>query len=473
MNNCKVVHETIIKDIVDVLMDIKDTDEIQYALGKSKSFKSISSASANLICVFPVLVDRSIGIERAQMIAKAYERKAVAMLQMLFSAFSISDAENAQEYIRQFHTNLKVDDKITIDRFVDAVDQWASKLDESSGIDTSRDIINAVKEDLKNLNYYLQSYDSMNDTPISAYKVVPEASYGRYGTSRVICEAPGDNNRNRNNGGRGGNNERTTNINRNENITRNINTTNTTTNINRSIPDVTTMKKNSAEYYSKQILDTDIKKSNELMPTLMAISFLKQTEDGSDLCKVSEAVIGVKAKMYPVNPDDIIDRLSSMNKDKNGLNNFIRASTREISFWKDFIFAIDRAKLDAIAGSNRGSSSKIWKLLQRRALKSRIRRNFRMENDATAITSLALSQETAEALMIQSNMNIENDGMAHRMMEAWNLMSICIVDEALEIAKFIYDTGDDMYESLSFNALERDSSDATYKRVVNLITKMR
>ena len=46
-----------------------------------------------------------------------------------------------------------------------------------------------------------------------------------------------------------------------------------------------------------------------------------------------------------------------------------------------------------------------------------------------------------------------------------------VVDETIEVAKFLFD-GDDTYETLSFNNLERESGDGMYKKVLNLMTKM-
>lgn len=491
MNPCKAIHETIIKDVVDILTDVKDMDEMQFALGKNKSFKSLSSATANLICVFPVVVDRSMSIETAQMATKAYERDAVAMLQMLFSAFTITDAKNAQEYLSRFHTNMNLSAGMTMDNFVNMVDQIADRLDESSGISLDRDIYDVVKEDIKNLCFYLEDYDSINDIPISSYKVMPKSRIFRETT--VINEA-GKNKKHYNSNkrrGKGGYNHsgggRTNNttsgswnansqpqhIIRDQNITNRYEgeVTEKRININKTSSDQ--LMKNMSDYYKTQILDTDIKKSNELMPTLMVINFLVPTDDGSDVVNVNNAVIGVKAKMYPADPSDIVERIASKNRDNNGLNNFIRATTREISFWRDFVFAIDKAKIDALSTSRRGSSSPIWKLLERRALKSRVRRTLRSVNDATAITALAISKNTVEALKISENINIEDPRIARTTMDSFNLMEICIMDEALEIGKFIKDTGDDMYEEISFSSLERESSDGTYKKVVNLMTKMR
>lgn len=208
------------------------------------------------------------------------------------------------------------------------------------------------------------------------------------------------------------------------------------------------------------------------MPTMMIINFCNRDAADKGVAVVQTSIIGVKVKMYPVDSRDIVERLVSKNKDGNGLNMFIRATTREISFWKDFIFAIEKAKLDALSSSRRGSTSPMWKLLERRAVKSRIRRSFRFTNDATAITMLTINSNTAEFLK-KNGVAIEDERVARHLMEAFNLMGIVVVDEAMEAAKFIYDTGNDVFETITFGSLEREASDTTYKKVVNLMTKMR
>ena len=57
-------------------------------------------------------------------------------------------------------------------------------------------------------------------------------------------------------------------------------------------------------------------------------------------------------------------------------------------------------------------------------------------------------------------------------MEAYNLMNITIADESLEIAKFLYDDGDGIFEALSFDGLEKESKDSSYKKIVNLMSKI-
>ena len=464
-NDCRVVHETIIKDIVDVLTDVKDLDEIQFELGKNKSFKSIASASSNLTLVFPVVVSSDMDITSAMMISKAIERKCVAMLQMLFSAFTINDAENAIEYISKFHTNMKMTDRMDFDSFVSYVDDFAKKLDESSPIVVDNSKYDAIREDMKkNMSFYIDM-NCINEFSINDFSVMPATIAG---SRTVIKEAKGDwfnklNDDQKNAVADFGDALGKA-------VAQYVNKDRKSHNSGSS-KDIADAMKNRAEFYGKQIMPSDIKKANELMPTTMVINFVTPGKDGGEAIQTS-AVIGVKAKMYPVTSMDIIDRLKSKNKDNNAFNNFIRATTREISFWKDFVFAIEKAKLDALSSSRRGSSSSIWKLLERRALKSRIRRNFRMTNDATAITTLVLSQNEVEYLLKNENMDMMNPYTARSIMESFNLMGISVVDESIEVARFIFDTGDDDYEALTFSALERESSDSTYKRVVNLMTKM-
>jgi hypothetical protein len=121
--------------------------------------------------------------------------------------------------------------------------------------------------------------------------------------------------------------------------------------------------------------------------------------------------------------------------------------------------------------SRRGSSSKLWKLLERRALKSRVRRSLSMVNDATAITTLCITQEEVEYLKKTRYINVEDPRIITAIMDAYNLMGFVIVDDSLEIAKLLYDDGEGQYEVITYSGLEREQRDNT-KKIVNLMSKM-
>ena len=81
-NDCRVLHETVVKDIMDLFDLIRDTD-LEDIIDSSKrnpySKTSLAKLTDNLVCVFPVMVSSSLSIDSAVMIMKAIERKAAVM----------------------------------------------------------------------------------------------------------------------------------------------------------------------------------------------------------------------------------------------------------------------------------------------------------------------------------------------------------------------------------------------------------
>ena len=55
MNDCRQLHETVVKDIVDVISDIKNFDQIDW-INNRNSTGSIAKRASNLVLVFPVIV---------------------------------------------------------------------------------------------------------------------------------------------------------------------------------------------------------------------------------------------------------------------------------------------------------------------------------------------------------------------------------------------------------------------------------
>ena len=477
--NSHMIHETVIRDIIDVISDVKDSDNIAGLFGRKRSFRSVASATSNLTLVFPVICSNNISIENASMIAKATERKAVSLLQILFSAMSVDAVEDGIEYVKKFHTNLKMDSDISVDAFVDLVDTYVAK-NESAVV--NRGMYDAVIRDLRNINNVLP--ESISENSIADYSILP--NFISNGELRVVKEAKskGGTHNTKNvytdrsvrdntfNSDNHSDNRRLTYIDQ-----RNLSPANTTqTRYNYTYSDDSQRAKNMADARDKannllrnQLISSDVKKANELVPTMMIVNFVNMYEDNP---VAQNMVIGVKAKLYPVDSVDVLNRIVIKNKDKNKLFGLVRATTREISFCRDFLFAIDKAKIDALSQSKRGSSSKLWKILERRSLKSKVRRSLGQVNDASAISTLVISQEEVEYLKKTENIDLEKPNVMRPIMESYNLMGVCIVDEAAETAKFMYDTGDDIYEVLSFNHLERENNNGLDRKVVNLMTKM-
>lgn len=558
------IHETVLKDVIDLYNDISalsDTDlgEMLRKHKNSAGIKSIARASNDLICVFPVLSSRNISIDVQAMISKAIEKNCVAMLQMLFSANQLTDATQAKDYIALFHSNinksakaLDLDDVIQLADMIginDAAIQVGGKVDYA--------VVEQVRKDMKNLNFYMES--NINSKSIAegfSCKLDPDGQYVVEVATRQLKEAASMEpdyddilNQNvsdprddiiRNLNDRINKDYRLMNVARREiqakdsiiasqnadiaNLTKRrdsaqaeldakrtqLNKVKGETerglrakdsqiaNLEREIGQLqkkyddaeravkqstieknkmeiakgaNQMRKDSADFFSKQVLNTEYKKANELMPTLMVINFKSKVGDGYEI--VDSVIIGVKAKLYPMSSEDIITHVVAKAKDANWVQKFIKASTREISFFKDFLFAIDKAKIDALSLSKKGSANKMWKVLERRASKSKWNRLMaKATNDSTAITTLVMSQNEIDYIKKEFHIDISDVYNTRILMESYNLLGICIVDESLEIAKFMWDTGEDLWETVAFSNLERESNDNTYKKVVNLMTKV-
>lgn len=427
MNDIKTIHETIIKDIVGVITDVSNSEHLP-GIFSNKSYKSVAQAAEKLTLVFPVFVTTDVPVENAVMVSRAIERKAVTMMQMLFSAISITDAKDAVDYVSRFHGNLDTDD-ITVDEFIYGIEKVAANHESAIEKAKINAATQALKESLKYINYELP--DAVNEVSLNDYKVFNKAD--GIMVSKIMQEAP--------------------------TITKNYKASDLR-NLAAGTKDVNTIER-------ERVFATDIRKANELVPTMMVINFYS-----SDFETSVNAVIGIKAKLYPIDTKDVIDRIMLKNKDNQGLQNFIKATTREISFWKDFVFAIDKAKIDALSSAKRGSSSKIWKVLERRATKSTIKRFMGLSNDASAISTLCISRDAAETLKKDYRIDVDKANVIRPIMESYNLMCFSIIDEGMETVKFIFDTGDDNYETLSFTHLEREAADGNYKKVINLMTKL-
>ena len=490
-------HESVVRDIVDVLTSLKDYDEVQFINNAkaNRSFKSITSATKDLILTFPVMVSSDIEPDNAIMIAKAHEKKMASLLHILFTAISVENNEDVFDYVKKFHSNIGSING-TLDDYVESLDKLASTFGESydQTLKIDKAVLNTVLEDLKESNYVLP--DDTKEASLESFKIIPGYRTGM--NDMIIQEDKKSKNVNvntnisisnsendatmvsdyenmPNHGGISDNEYRRAKARLDQVNGYNKNNNNYGGRIAyksgfSNDKDYADYLKNMTDYHGKVILNNEYKKANELQPTMMVVNFMRHSEENGD--HINTAVIGIKAKIYPVSSIDICNRISSKLDDKNVLTNFVRATTNEIAFFRDFLFAIDKAKIDAVSYSNKATSNKLWKVLERRSQKSKFRRSLKMYNDATAISTLVLSENDVEYLKKVNNVDILNVGKARKILDAYNFMCICILNQSTEVASILYDTGDDTYEMIPFSGLEREASDNSYKKMVNLLSKV-
>ena len=205
----------------------------------------------------------------------------------------------------------------------------------------------------------------------------------------------------------------------------------------------------------------------------MIINFVTQA-DGRDNEIVNTAVIGVKCVIHYVPSSEMMNRMVLKNTDRRGLLNFIRATTGEIQFFRDFLFAIDRAKIDAVAKTSKGSNSRIWKMLEIRANRAKMNATARADNAAcAAITMLVLSKAEVDIIKQSYRLDLSKASTMLSVMKGYNFIGVAVIDEVNEKVDFLYDDGTKNFETISFMSLEREQGAGEYKKMINTLVKGR
>ena len=490
--NPKMLHETVLRDIVTLISSgyrqYDDYGDLTlWGKGSKHSFRSITKATSNLILTFPILASDLVDLDAAVMLCKSHERKCAAMMHMLFSALSYSsESENVYDYLKQFHKNIDFDeDDMNLDNFNSTMDDIADAAEESANPiylsnQFNMQFLNEVQQDMRNLDYVREAtinpaigslWDShilLNEAKNKSYRYSqPTIDYLKQNDPEALRNMIHDRNEARRVEGLEND------IKKLEDQLKNTpKGSSTTTKVNeypwqKNYADKMSGMEKATKMAQNPWVTTDIQKANELLPTMLVINFYTPNTN-----EPITAAIGIKAKVYQIPSDQLMARLLVRNRDNQGFLNFLRATTRETSFIKDFALAVDKAKIDALSSTHRGSDSKIWKLLERRAVKSKIRRGLGMKNDATAITTIAITQNEIESMKKEYNTDLMRVPVLKPIMDAYNLMGFVTIDSEIEAMRFFYDDGSNNFDTLSFSSLERDAKDSGYKKVINLMTKM-
>lgn len=504
-------------------------------VGNKYSYSSAAKAASNLIAVFPTICSSSISADTAYIISKAVERKAFVILQLALTAANITDMRDGIEYLRQFHQNLKTnssaeDYMMALDKFADAnggsyaADRQEMRkflrMEESTGIlpldnikETSINdfmiremgfggieimgrIVSEAKHE-KRYNAGSTSNDMYDDHSTNQYSTTNHNYNSKYDYSNDDYKEMLKNEKDKSKYQADREKDERDNAKEREKRRKEFDTSRQSTaeyerdrakirkdreqyefdrareedrmkDLRRQQDDA---RKSSVVNYIKPpsaLRDQDVKKMNELVPMIMTVSF-KNTQTGGDV----NFIIGIKSKCIKANSDEIIKKIYNNNQDGKGLVNFIRATTGEIKFVKDLLLGLDQNKQDVIAASKRGSNEEIWNTLKIRAQNAKMYLRQGAVNYASAITTVVISQEDADYMYKTMNIDINNPHTALQFMKAYNLLGFCIVDDTVEEAKFLWDDGDPRFESVSYTMLEREEKDQSYKKVVNLLAKMR
>lgn len=465
----------------DFLKKIKEKDEEKNSKNKIPYLKgSISNYSKNLIMTFPAMCDNSLSPSTASMLSRANERNIVTMLQLLFSSAQFNGTDGV-EVLSTVHKNINTN--MSLDDYIDALDSIAQSAEsykknaESYTTNESASIKRLLIEMQNQLKIPQKSFpvESFSEKSLNEYSVhnihgrivVKEESEEEkininYSDKDIKAMNAGDLERAR----------QELQIKQMQKNMKNDAKKDARDTVSQDIKLQNMKHQNSTfatDVVSKQLLDSDVKKANEMVPTLMIVRYNELDSDGK-IFEQKPFVAGVKSRLISVDSSDIVERLIVKNKTKIDFLNFIRATTGEIKFVKDFLLCINQAKINAKNSVKKGPAAKMWDVLENRSIKNNWNKLKRRGNDASAITTLIINQETVNIMKKEFDFDLEQVKNARMILEAYNLLGIIIADESIDVAKFLY-AGNDTWEQQAYSYLEKESNDNSYKKVINLLNK--
>lgn len=375
-------------DVIQSVMRIGK--EVNKRLTVTPGNASISRIARNAILEYPVIISKSLDFQEATMISKALERQYTSYVRLAMSLDDkLASGESKFDYIKKFHNQ---NNKLL--NFGESEDLLNEKYatGDVSGINRFRYQVN---QDNRNREFererfeYQKSQDKIkNDLEREKLKAQSKNPVGRFGR---VTDSP----------------------------------------------------------YKDQLLDSDVKKANEMVPTLLDI-----TINNVDTKEFDHLMLGVKTILHPVTSDDMIYNVSTSLREKRNIFRFIQFTTGEIKFIKDYLLAADRMKQEAL----NKQTSPMWRNLRNISNISKVKAKLNSKDVLIPNCTIVLTMDEVETINGLYNIDIlNNKKLVKQLISIFFLLGVVIVDSSAEVAYFFFDGHED-YQTFSFTALERENS---------------
>lgn len=455
----------IMKDVLDVMKDLGNAGtETAEVLFKRKRYSSISKRSLEGTLQFPVIASRSLDVETLQMVSKALERDYASFAQIAMTMspyFNVKTDKDLSSYLRKFHQNSNVKSGINDihNTFATIGESYTLLEDESTGstcmygiaCESNCPTINHTN--VKDLDHILEGVltETLNHKFIprrSRVLVGGNDSLNRYHNVLEAQGKPG------------------------QNINVNVNMKNPESKSNINNGNASGHDNSNSYALPQQVLkDNDAKKANELVPTIMHMRVNTVAETDGKTATI-DFLLGIKTTLHPVTSEEMINNMYSGLRSKGKFFNFIRFTTGEIGFFKDFLLGVKDLREDVSSQST--GNSKWWVALKRRRNLAKIGGRLMVPKTMLPNATIVLSYDESEYIKSTYGYDLMNSNTADVLMKEYFLLGFVIVDVSSQISHFLFD-GQTDYQSVSFNGLEKSShgkNDMDFKDVLRLVQRV-
>ena len=474
-----------IKDAIETISDLK----AEFAeAGIYSTKRSISASAMEGTANFPVLVEDSISLDDGILISRAAEKKYASFLLTVLTMDPYLEVEKGQipsasAYLKQFHQNMRVKDS-TKGIHMD-LGQFLKESYEENDMDYSlmeseafkmaytiyEGVTRSVPQDRNiQLNYTIQEVTS------------PDSLNERFRTNLPTMEAAGHRRRpgvtavNLNTDGGAVRFEDPAYVNNN-----NVHV-DTPVRVNAPVDARSTVNVNLPENRQasapkmsvrdrgtqwKPLTDNDCKKANDLVPTLLHVRVYPVDKYTREELTPIDFIMGVKATLHPIPLTEVARMVVTGMRNENMVFNFIRWTTGEIKFFKDFVFAIDTLKMDA---KDSGKDVTGWRpALKRRKNLSKAKLRF-SKNSIMPNTTMVISQAGIDYIKETYGYDLTDERIVNRMMDVYFLLGFVTVNNVNQRATFKFD-GIDTTDTYTFDTLRRENQndDKAFKNMMKML----
>lgn len=488
-----------IKDLVDTLKDLKGGFA---EFGVFANRRSIADSATDGIAEFPVVVDSTIPLDDAVTIARALERKFASfmLITLTMNPYLQTDGTtvpSAAEYVKKYHQNMRdikprigldLDTALSLEGFDQIVDKY--DLDYSAVAEGAVIMAHKIYENVDSrvankqhcrYNFTIESVTN----PMVLNKV---------GTKYPVSEAKGNSGKSSggNSGGSGGgSNNGSGSGGGNSGGSSNSSSRGTSSsnsgndrhgysrrpiNINTTVnPQIIGQNKGSSKptFADRRQLnhsvDAEFRKANDIVPTMLHLRVYPVDPKTNEQVKDAiDFVLGIKAILHPVDPMKLVDTLAAGIDGNNTFLDFIKWTTGETRFFKDFLFAIDKQKHDAVA---MGDEAKKWMIAsKRRGNVSRALSRF-SKNALYPIVSLVITTDSLEILKENYGYDLDKmPALINSLFKTYFLLGFVKINTASQRVDIMIDNVDNV-ETVTLSTLSKEGSldDRKFKDMMRMI----
>ena len=406
---------------------------------KKNNFSSIAAKASEGILQFPLIISDTVDYDTAILIAKACERSYGAFVQVIFSMnqdLADAGAGNVSDYLKVFHQNdgqsTTDTDKGSLGDIIESfsfTDPKTETIFECELYTPKQPImVQRLKEELRP---YIEDFcmTKLNDLyqPERISKTAtsinmegfrePEKQVVYARTLKEATDKPTDN--------------------RNES-------------------------------FPAELLSGEVKKANEMQPLFLVIHLVKKSPNGGENIRYN-ITIGIKCTLHLVKSAEYISNLVDACEYKGTLFRFIRWTSGEISFLRDFVLRMDLFEKET---KNRVmSNSGWWEALKKRARNAKMSKigNNRLLPNATFV----FSRSEVDNIKANYGYDLLSPSVAKSLMKEYFLLGYVVVDASDETVRVMYD-GQSKFQFYTFASLERENNnqERAFKQMLRDVKKM-